>query len=396
NYPKEVDLPSYKPNYIGNPRQIKAAAEMISKAERPIIIAGGGIILSNASQELRDLVAKTNIPVGSTLMGLGAYPADDFLALGMVGMHGAAYANYTLAESDLIIAIGMRFSDRVTGKLSTFVPHAKIIHIDIDPAEISKCVPATIPIVGDVKNVLTELIPLVKAPNIKPWLEKVKVWKEQYPLAYKKDGGSIAPQYVLQEINRLTKGDCIITTEVGEHQMWAAQYMLHKNPRSFISSGGLGTMGFGFPAAIGAQVGCPDKLVVDIAGDGSIQMNIQELGTVKRYNIPVKVCIMNNGYLGMVRQWQELFYGKRYSQTDLCAGGNPDFVKVAEAYGVLGLRATKPEEVGKVLEQAFNHKGPVFMDMVVEPEASVYPMVPAGGIINKMILNEERKGETYS
>ncbi|MFH1429487.1 MAG: biosynthetic-type acetolactate synthase large subunit [Candidatus Margulisiibacteriota bacterium] len=396
HYPDKVEIPSYKPTFKGNKRQISAAADLIAKAKRPIILAGGGIILSNAATELRELVKKTSIPVASTLLGIGTYPEDDALALGMVGMHGAAYANYALAGSDLIIAIGMRFSDRVTGKLSEFAQHAKVIHIDIDPAEIGKCVPVTIPIVGDVKQVLKELNPIVKAPgDIKPWLAQVKKWKTEYPLSYIKKTDKVYPQFVVQEINRLTKGDAIITTEVGENQMWAAQFIQHKNPRHFISSGGLGTMGFGFPAAVGAQVGCPDKLVIDIAGDGSFQMNEQELGTILSYNLPVKIVILNNGYLGMVRQWQELFYGKRYSATDLNSG-NPDFVKLAEAYGILGLRATTHDEVAKVLEKGFKHKGPVLMDFIVEPEANVFPMVPAGGVIDKMILDEEKDGENYS
>ena len=396
DYPKDVDIPSYKPNYIGNPKQIKAAAELIAKAERPIIIAGGGVILSGASAELKAMVDITNIPVASTLLGIGAFAENLPQSLGMVGMHGAAYANYSVAESDLIIAIGMRFSDRVTGKLSTFVPHAKVIHIDIDPAEIGKCVPVTIPIVGDVKQVLAELNPQLKAPVIDAWWKQIEEWKVAYPLAYLKKSSMVYPQFVLEELNRLTQGKAIITTDVGEHQMWAAQYIKTLKPRHFLTSGGLGTMGYGLPAAIGAQVGCPDDLVMVITGDGSLQMNIQEFGSLTRFKTPVKIVLLNNGYLGMVRQWQDLFYGKRYSQTDLCAGGNPDFVKVAEAYGILGLRASNPEEVGQIIEQAIAHDGPVLMDFIVEPEANVYPMMPSGGIINKLLMEEEKNGENYA
>ena len=392
----KVDIPSYKPTFKGNPKQIKAAAELIAKSEKPLIITGGGVVLSEASKELTALATKTNIPVASTLLGIGTFPEDHKQALGMVGMHGSVYANYSVAESDLIIAVGMRFSDRVTGKLSTFIPHAKIIHIDIDPAEISKCVPATIPIVGDVKEVLKELNPLLKAPKIDEWWKQIQVWKTDYPLAYLKKTDKVYPQFVLEEVERITQGKAIMATDVGEHQMWAAQYLKTRKPRHFLTSGGLGTMGYGLPAALGAQVGHPGKLVMVVSGDGSLQMNIQELGTLARYDLPVKIILLNNGYLGMVRQWQDLFYEKRYSETDLAAGGNPDFVKVAEAYGILGLRANNPEEVGKIIEQALAHKGPVLMDFVVEPEANVYPMMPSGGVINKLIMEEEAKGENYS
>ena len=385
----KVKIPSYNPTYKGNIKQIKTAADMIAKAKKPVILAGGGLVLSDSAKELQTFVKKTSIPVITTLMGIGIFPGTDPLSLGFVGMHGSAYANYALAGCDLVIAMGTRFSDRVTGKLSTFIPNAKIIHIDIDPAEIGKCVLPTIPIVGDVKQVLKDLNPLAKAPAIKPWLDQIQKWKKNYPLSYKKNTKKLYPQFVVEEINRLTKGKAIITTEVGENQMWAAQFIKKIKPRHFVTSGGLGTMGFGFPAAIGAQIAAPDKLVIDIAGDGSLQMNIQELGTLVRFDLPVKIAILNNGYLGMVRQWQELFYGKRYSETDLITGGNPDFVKVAEAYGVLGLRASNEKEAKDILQKGINHKGPVLMDFVVEPEANVFPMVPAGGMLDKMIMEED-------
>ncbi|OGI09470.1 MAG: acetolactate synthase, large subunit, biosynthetic type [Candidatus Margulisbacteria bacterium GWF2_35_9] len=393
NYPDKVDLPSYKPTIKGSIKQIKAAVELMQESERPVVLAGGGVTASNASDELRTFIKQTNIPVASTLLGLGVYPYDDELSLRMPGMHGTAYANYAIHDADLLIAIGMRFDDRITGKLATFAPKAKVIHIDIDPAEISKCIAATVPIVGDAKEVLKDLIEYIKENPVEKkdeWLRTIQEYKTNHPLIYKMSADTINPQYVIQQINEMTKGNVIMATEVGTHQMWAAQYQNHIYPRHFISSGGLGTMGFGFPAAIGAQVANPDKLVVNIAGDGSIQMNIQELSTVANYNLPVKVIILNNRYLGMVRQWQEIFYKKRYSHTDL-EGKQPDFVKVAEAYDVMGLRAEKPSQVRSVLEKAFAHNGPVFVDMVVNREENVFPMVPAGGVLNKMILQKEGK-----
>jgi len=393
DYPEKADLPSYKPTIKGSIKQIKAAVNLIRSSERPVILAGGGVIAAEASEELRTFVTETQIPVAMTLLGLGAYPYDDELSLRMPGMHGTAYANYAIHDADLLISIGMRFDDRITGKLATFAPNAKVIHIDVDPAEIGKCIAATVPIVGDAKAVLVDLIKYVKESPVDKkidWLKAIAEYKAKHPLIYKMDNETINPQYVIQQISEMTKGDVIMATEVGTHQMWAAQYQNHQYPRHFLSSGGLGTMGYGFPAAIGAQVANPDKLVVNIAGDGSIQMNIQELSTIAYYKLPVKVIILNNQYLGMVRQWQEMFYKKRYSSTDL-EGMQPDFVKVAEAYGVLGLRATKPSEVRGVLEKAFEHNGPVFVDMVVNREENVFPMVPAGGVLNKMILQKEAK-----
>jgi len=381
-WPETVDIRSYNPTYQGHPGQIKKAAKLIADAKKPIIYAGGGVITSGASEELKELVVKLNAPITWTLMGIGSFPSDHELSLGMLGMHGTAYANHSIMESDLIIAVGARFDDRVTGRLDAFAPHAKIIHIDIDPSSISKNVKVDVPIVGDAKMILGELLKEIKKiPDTTEWLKTVKAWKDKHPMQYKQDG-LLKPQYVIEQLYELTKGDCIITTEVGQNQMWAAQWYKYKNPRTFISSGGLGTMGFGFPAAMGAKIACPDKLVVDIAGDGSIQMNIQELGTCICNKINVKVFILNNGYLGMVRQWQELFYKKRYSHVCITS---PDFVKLAESYGAVGIRVTKKEEVRPALERAIAEDNVVFVDFVVEPEENVYPMVPAGEAINRII-----------
>jgi acetolactate synthase-1/2/3 large subunit len=380
---EEVDLPGYKPRYQGNPRQIRLAAEAINHAKKPVLYTGGGIIHSGCHKELLDLAEKGNLPVTTTLMGLGGFPEDHELSLGMLGMHGTLYANHAVTECDLLIAIGARFDDRITGKLDEFAPHAKIIHVDIDPASISKNIKVDIPVVGDAKNILTELLPLIQTTERKEWLEKIKEWKKKYPLSYDNSGGLPKPQYVIEQISEVTKGEAIITTEVGQHQMWTAQYYTFTRPRTLISSGGLGTMGFGFPAAIGAQLGCPDKTVIDIAGDGSFQMNIQELATVVHYKLPVKVAIMNNGYLGMVRQWQELFYKKRYSQTRLA--DNPDFVKVAEAYGANGFRVERKEEVRPTLEKALAIRGPVIIDFRIGEEENVFPMIPAGKTVRDAI-----------
>ena len=387
-YPRKIDLKSYKPTYFGNPKQIKAAKELISKSQRPVILAGGGIVSSGAAKELRTFVNNTNIPIAITLLAQGVIPDSNPLNLRMPGMHGTAYANYAIHEADLLIAIGMRFDDRITGKLSEFAKNAKVIHIDIDPAEIGKCVHVNIPIVGDAKNILLELNKnfKFKLKSNCPWLKKIKEYKKKHSLIYKQSKSEVKPQAVVEAIAEITKGEAIITTDVGENQMWACQYSNHKHPRHFLSSGGLGTMGYGFPAGIGAQVGNPDKLVVVISGDGSFQMNLQELSTAAYYNIPVKIAILNNQYLGMVRQWQELFYDKRYSATDL-EGKQPDFVKLAEAYDVLGLRIKKPSEIKSSLRKAFKHKGPVVMDFRVRREENVFPMVPSGGVLNQMIFD---------
>jgi len=381
-WPETVQIRSYKPTLFGHPGQIKKAIKLIAKSKKPIIYAGGGVIISNASAELRQFSAAIKAPVTMTLMGLGSFPSNDPLCLGMLGMHGTAYANHAIMSADLIIAVGARFDDRVTGKLAAFAPNAQVIHIDIDPSSISKNVKVDIPIVGDVKNVLGQLLEEVKkAGDTSEWLKTIESLKKKHPLKYE-GKEKISPQYVIESICEITDSQAILTTEVGQNQMWAAQWYNHIHPRSFITSGGLGTMGFGFPAAMGVKVAFPEKTVFDIAGDGSIQMNIQELATCVCNKINVKVAILNNGYLGMVRQWQELFYKKRYSFTTLY---NPDFVKVVEAYGGVGIRVTKKEEVRPAIEKAIATDNVVFLDFHVEPEENVFPMVPAGEAIDKMI-----------
>lgn len=380
--PKEIRMRSYNPTLIGHPGQIKKAAKLIAQAKKPIIYAGGGVITSGAHNELRMLAEKIKAPLTWTLMGIGGFPGTHQLSLGMLGMHGTAYANHAIMESDLIIAVGARFDDRVTGRLDAFAPYAKIIHIDIDPSSISKNVHVHIPIVGDAKNILANLLKEIKKlPDTSDWLKVVEGWKKRYPLQYK-DSGKLKPQYVIEQIYKITKGDAIITTEVGQNQMWAAQWFKYNSPRTFISSGGLGTMGFGFPAAMGVKLGRPDKTVFDIAGDGSIQMNIQELGTCIANRINVKIAILNNGYLGMVRQWQELFYKRRYSQVEI---SSPDFVKLADSYGAVGILVTKKEEVAPALKRAIETENTVIIDFRVEEEENVFPMVPAGEAINKII-----------
>jgi acetolactate synthase-1/2/3 large subunit len=390
NGTEQVNLKSYNPTYDPNTKQLKKTVELIENARRPLIFAGGGVILSKSSCELTEFARKTQIPVTTSLMGLGAFPATDPLWLGMIGMHGTYRANMCTGACDLLISIGVRFDDRVTGKTDAFAAQAKIIHIDIDPTSIRKNIPVFIPIVGDCKislNHLNRLIDNIDLGNInkkrEEWLNQIDQWKSTKPLAYdQKD--IIKPQYVIDKLYELTEGKAIVTTEVGQNQMWAAQYYHFDQPGHFITSGGLGCMGFGLPAAIGAQVACPDKLVVDIAGDGSIQMNIQEMATAVQYCLPVKIVILNNGYLGMVRQWQELFYEKRYASTLIEHA--PDFVKLAEAYGAIGLRATRPEEVETVLSEGLSSPKTVIMDFMVEKEESVYPMVPAGAPITEMLL----------
>ena len=375
-------------------KQIKKVLNSICLSKRPVLYIGGGIILSNASEELYKFAKKLSIPVTSTLMALGAYPGTDELFLGMLGMHGTYRANMAVTECDLLIAIGARFDDRVTGKIEEFAPNAKIIHIDIDPTSISKNVVVDIPVVGDAKDALQKLNKLLDdvpeeeikkfKDRIKKWHEKIDNWRKKHKLSYDDSSDKIKPQYVIETIYNLTKGDAIIATEVGQNQMWTAQFYKFVKPRTFLTSGGLGTMGYGFPAAIGAQVANPNKLVIDIAGDGSIQMNIQEMATVVQYNLPVKVVILNNTYLGMVRQWQELFFNRNYSQTKMVA--QPNFVKLAEAYGAVGFIVDKKEDVEPVLKEAFAIEGPVVIDIKVEEEENVYPMVPAGEPINKMLL----------
>lgn len=392
-YPEKVELKNYQPTYKGHPGQIKKAVDLIIKAKRPVLYTGGGLVLSDAAEELRAFAERLHIPVTNTLMGLGGFPGTHPLFLGMLGMHGTYAANMAVTNTDCLIAVGARFDDRVTGKIDEFAPYAKIIHIDIDPTSISKNVRVDVPIVGDVKMVLKDMIKALdelkggKAHKdiLAEWHGQIKQWSDTHKLSYKLNEKKIKPQYVIERIYDLTKGKAIITTEVGQNQMWAAQFYKFDKPRTFLTSGGLGTMGFGFPAAIGAQLAFPDRIVIDIAGDGSIQMNIQELATAVQYKLPVKVAILNNRFLGMVRQWQEFFYEKRYSYT--CMGDVPDFVKVAEAYGAVGLRASTVDEVDAVIKEALAVKNkPVFMDFQVDPAEDVYPMVPAGQPLNKMLL----------
>jgi len=397
HYPEKVKIRSYNPTVEGNKRQIKQAAEAIAAAKRPVAYIGGGVILSNASPEILAFAELTRVPVTHTLMGIGGFPGTHPLSLGMLGMHGTYYANMAIHNSDLIVAIGARFDDRVTGKVEGFAPEAKIIHIDVDPTSIRKNVRVDIPVVGDVKHVMVELnkeLLAVKEPwdaIRKSWLKQIDAWREERPLTYEPSDEVIKPQFVIEKLYELTGGDAIIVTDVGQHQMWAAQFYKHDTPRNWLSSGGLGTMGYGFPAAIGAKVARPDKNVFSISGDGSIQMNIQEIATSIENNIPVKVVILNNRFLGMVRQWQEMFYGERYSSVDL--GSTPDFVKLAEAYGAIGLRAEKPSEVVPVLKEGLKAKKTVFMDFVTARYEKVFPMVPAGASINEMIFGEEKKKE---
>jgi acetolactate synthase I/II/III large subunit len=397
HYPEKVKIRSYNPTVEGNKRQIKQAAEAIAAAKRPVAYIGGGVILSNASREILEFAEITKVPVTHTLMGIGGFPGTHPLSLGMLGMHGTYYANMAIHNSDLIVAIGARFDDRVTGKVEGFAPEAKIIHIDVDPTSIRKNVRVDIPVVGDVKHVMVELnkeLHAVKEPwdaIRKSWLKQIDAWREERPLTYEPSDEVIKPQFVIEKLYELTGGDAIIVTDVGQHQMWAAQFFKYDTPRNWLSSGGLGTMGYGFPAAIGAKVARPDKNVFSISGDGSIQMNIQEIATSIENNIPVKVVILNNRFLGMVRQWQELFYAERYSSVDL--GSTPDFVKLAEAYGAIGLRAVKPEDVVPVLKEGLKAKKTVFMDFVTARYEKVFPMVPAGASINEMIFGEEKKKE---
>lgn len=381
SYP-DLDLPGYNPTIGVHKLQIKKAAQVLMEAKRPVIYAGGGVRYASASKELLGLAEKVKAPVTTTLMGVGCFPEDNPLSLGMLGMHGTKYANYAIQESDLIVAVGARFDDRVTGKIASFAPSAMVVHIDVDPAEIGKNVKVDVPIVGDAKSALKELTEAVQPKPWSAWNDKVSAWKKDHPLSYEKSEDVIKPQMVMETIYELCP-EAIIVTEVGQNQMWAAQFFTHKDPHRFISSGGLGTMGYGFPAAIGAQMARPDSTVFDIAGDGSFQMNIQELATAVLNEIPVKVAVMNNGVLGMVRQWQTLFYEKRYSGTTL--GNVPDFVKVAEAYGALGLRATKPSEVEPVLRKAIDSDKPTVIDFVIPPDEMVSPMVPTGASLSEIL-----------
>jgi len=400
-YPKKVEIKGYRPTLDAHVGQIKRAHQLIEKSKRPVIYAGGGVIISGASEELTRFAQLIQAPVTATLMGLGCFPAmlegptgeKDLNPqwLGMLGMHGTFRANMAVSHADLLIAIGARFDDRVTGKISGFAPKAKIIHIDVDPTSISKNVVVDIPIVGDCKNALQKLVQMFEKDPLEnidesraAWFEQIHEWRQTYPLVYKQERDIIKPQFVVEKLYELSNGNAIITTEVGQNQMWTAQYYHFNHPRTLLTSGGLGTMGYGLPAAIGAQVAFPDRLVIDVAGDGSIQMNIQELITAVCNGLPVKVAILNNKYLGMVRQWQELFYAKNYCAT--CLDAAPDFVKLAESYGAVGLRASTPEEVEPVIREAFSIKKPVIMDFLVAQEEGVYPMVPAGKNISEMLL----------
>ncbi len=392
-YPDKVELRGYKPTYSGNIRQVEKAAKMILAAKKPVIYVGGGATASDASEDLLTFAELTQAPVTTTLMGMAAFPQSHDQCLGMLGMHGTYYANMAVTNSDLLIAVGARFDDRVTGKIAKFAPHAKIIHIDIDPTSIKKNVRVDLPIVGELKDVLNKLSAALgdraedlaaTLETIKPWNAEIAEWKKTHPMAYQPSDTVIKPQYVIEQLRELTSDDAIITTEVGQHQMWTAQFFSFSQPRTFLSSGGLGTMGYGLPAALGAQAAFPERQVVDISGDGSFQMNSQELATLVQYKLPVKIVILNNNYLGMVRQWQEMFFDRNYSQTPLELP--IDFVKLAESYGATGLRATKPEEVADVIRKALETPGPVLMEFKVDREENVMPMVPAGAAINEMVL----------
>ncbi len=383
---EDHDLTGYKPTVRGNARQIRNAAMLIGKAQRPLIYAGGGVISAGAAHLLLELAEKTNIPVFSTLLGKGTIPETHRLSLGMAGMHGSAYANYAINEADLILAVGARFDDRVTGNVAKWAPKARFIHIDVDPAEVGKVVNPTVPIVGDAKSVLEDLLPVVAEREADLWNARCDEWKKAYPLtAARRSDGLLTPQHVIQRLYERTRGEAIIATDVGQHQMWAAQFCLVDHPRHWLSSGGLGTMGYGFPAAIGAQVACPDKTVIAIVGDGGVQMTFQELSVACNEKANVILAVMNNGYLGMVRQWQELFWNRRYSAVDL--SGSPDFVKLAEAYGCEGLRAQTEEQAEEIITHALERRrGPILLDFVTVREENVYPMIPAGGSVEDMKL----------
>ena len=383
-YEQEFELEGYNPVYEGHKGQIKTAIKMIKDSKKPLIIAGAGILKGHAYDELKEFVDKTNIPVAMTLLGLGSFPGNHELALGMIGMHGTTYANYAANEADLVIAAGMRFDDRVTGNPLKFLPNANIIHIDIDPAEIGKNKLIDVPIVGDVKNVLAELNRKIPKLSHTKWLDEVAKLKKKYSLTFRKTEEDILiPQEILFEINKLTKGEVIVATDVGQHQMWSAQYLTFNNPHTILTSGGAGTMGFGLPAAIGAQVANPDKKVLAIVGDGGFQMTFQELMLIKEYNLPVKIFIINNSYLGMVRQWQELFHEKRYSSVNLSY--NPDFIKIGEAYGIKSIQLKNKKDLKKHLKKILESDEAVLVECIVEKEENVYPMIPAGKDVSQLV-----------
>jgi acetolactate synthase-1/2/3 large subunit len=393
HYPAKVDLPGYKPILRGHPAQIRKAAQLINRAECPVIISGRGVIISGAHQEIRELAEKAQIPVITTLLGTSSFPENHMLSLGMLGMHGLAYANMAVSNADLVIAIGMRFDDRATGMVSGFAPKASIIHIDIDPAEIGKNVRVDVPIVGDVKNVLRELNKQVTNQTHVGWVQQLEQWRQEHPSIDIRGGEELLPQYVIRSICEVTNSDATIVTGVGQHQMWSAQHFCYKKPNSFISSGGLGTMGFELPAAIGVKVGRPEETVWCVAGDGGLQMTIQELATMVQERLDIKIAVMNNGYLGMVRQWQELFYGRRYVATPLM---NPDFLKIADAYGISALRVKRRSEVVPAIQRAMEHDGPFLIDFMVEPEESVYPMVPPGATLAQVIEGPKKEAAVPS
>ena len=382
-YPDSVDLPGYKPTLDGHPSQIEKAAKLIASAERPVILAGHGITLSRAYQEVQDLAEKAQIPVITTLLGISSFPTDHFLNVGMPGMHGMAYASIAIQEADLLISLGMRFDDRVTGRISDFAPKAKVIHVDVDPSEIGKNVKATVPIVGDIKRVLRDLLPQVDHKVHTEWVKRIEQLRVEHPSHNIRETDKLLPQYILKELSRITDGKAIIVTGVGQHQMWAAQHYGFKVHNSLVTSGGLGSMGFEVPAALGAKVGAPDRPVWSIAGDGGFQMTLCDLATAVENNIPVKFAIFNNNFLGMVRQWQDFFYNKAYTATKYTH--NPDFVKLAEAYGITGIRVTDKAQVAASIDQATGDPGPVIIDFLVEPEENVFPMIPAGESVAQML-----------
>ena len=382
---KKMHLPGYKPYTKAHPGQITKAVDAINKAKKPVMYVGGGVISSGCSEELRKLARKAKIPVTTTLMALGAMPEDDPLSLQMLGMHGTQYANYAVTNCDLLISVGARFDDRITGKVEEFAPEAKVVHLDIDPSSIGKNVAVDIPVVGDAKEILAKMYDQVEEVDRKQWVDQIQKWKEEYPLTYEKEEGVVKPQYVVEQICEATNGEAVVATDVGQCQMWAAQYYRYSRPRNFLTSGGLGTMGFGLPAAIGAQYARPNETVWAIAGDGSIQMNIQEFSTAVAKGVPVKVALLNNGYLDMVRQWQELFFDRRYSETRL-EEANPNFVKIAEGYGAEGILVDTPEDVRPAIDKAMDiNDRPVLIDFRVNPEENVFPMVPAGEAIDRML-----------
>jgi len=391
NYPSEVDLPGYRPTLRGNPLQIKKVIKLIAEAERPLILAGRGIIISGACPELKELAETVQMPVVTTLLGIGCFPESHALSLGMLGMHGMAYANMAVNNADLIVAIGMRFDDRATAKVSAFAPHARIVHIDIDPAEIGKNVRVDVPIVGDARTVLRSLNKQLTPAQHGAWVKQIDDWRKQYPSTTIRESDSLLPQFVIRKLYEVTQGEAIIVTGVGQNQMWSAQHYCYNRPDRLISSGGLGTMGFELPAALGVKIGRPDDIVWCVAGDGGFQMTVQELGTIAQEKAAVKIAIINNGYLGMVRQWQELFFGRRYVATPLHC---PDFIKIAEAYSIPALNVKTKEEVVPAIKQALDEPGPFLINFVVEPEENVYPMVPPGAALHEVI--EEPKKEVTS